>query len=162
VRGIITYPLPNAVEDFKTAIRLNDGSYFPYYYMADHKIKIGEYTAAIGFCEHALKCAPSREDESQLYSWMGVCMAELGRPRSEAERLFRRAKEIDPNSEIATVNYERFLESFQNGVELPARRWEVEIGPPWEEETFVFERQKQTKWKELDRRRSLQNVLQPT
>ena len=95
-RGILTYPAPNAVDDFRAAIQLGDQHYYPHYYLAHHSILTRNFEAAVSWCRQALERRPDRPIEAQLHFWLAIAQHHLGANQEEVIRLLAKAQEIDP------------------------------------------------------------------
>jgi tetratricopeptide (TPR) repeat protein len=143
VRGIVTYPSTEAVDDFRTAIRFHDPSYFPYYHLAQHFIQNSDFERGMEYCQLALSHHPSTPIESQLYDWLGVCFFEMRKPETEAEWFFRKALDVYPENVEASVNY-RYFKDHTNAKAAPApRSWKFSKVTQANEEEYVTARKKE-------------------
>jgi tetratricopeptide (TPR) repeat protein len=88
-RGLLSYPGPEAVEDFREATRLGEPSYHPYYFLAHASLVAGDLPAASRWCRQTLGHAPGRELESQLASWLAFAEAQAAAAPEQAAALVR-------------------------------------------------------------------------
>jgi tetratricopeptide (TPR) repeat protein len=131
VRGLVTYPEPTAIDDFREAIRLGEESYYPSYFLAHAALVRGQFVEAEAWCQRALQQRPPRETEVQLFEWMALCRAQAGAPREQVRELFGKAQQLDPEDPRIRHNRDVFEVSIANGASAPVDQWNIgEIKDP--------------------------------
>jgi len=96
VRGLVTYPSPEAVRDFREAIGLGEFSSAPYYHLAHWSFMGDEFTEAASWCEQALGRHPSAPIRARLLEMLAIARSYLGFDRKAIEPLFAEAEAVDP------------------------------------------------------------------
>lgn len=106
LRGTVTYPSDQAVEDFREAIRLGHQAYYPYYYLAHAALIAMDFTEVVSWCKKALERQPSPRIEAQLYFWLAMAKGHLDAGADEVHGLLQRAQELDPEKQPMQRNME--------------------------------------------------------
>lgn len=133
VRGMLTYPDRQALDDFQLADRLREINYIPYYYLAHSALTRKEYRDAREWCEKALARSPSVKVRAQLLEWLAMSRAEVTEwfDVDAIRALFKQAKELDPNN----ARIERNSSTFEEGIRASTGptvggHWLAEISSP--------------------------------
>lgn len=72
-RGLLTYPRPEALQDFRAAIERDDDTAIPYFHLAEDAIGRGNVDVAISFCDKALQRHPGKLLKATLLEWREYC-----------------------------------------------------------------------------------------
>jgi tetratricopeptide (TPR) repeat protein len=125
-RGMIRYPAPDSLEDFRKAIELGDSTYGPRYYLAHHAITTGNFQEGLLWARQALQKAPlsSLRIRAQLQGWTAICQAHLGTEREAVQTMFEEALAIDPQNADVQRNYRLFRNSPNGANDLQFSIWE--------------------------------------
>jgi tetratricopeptide (TPR) repeat protein len=104
IRGMLTYPHEQARADFRQAVKLGEKDYTPCYFLAHSGMLAGDYAEVDKWARLALDRKPSPRVAAQLYNWLAIAQSKLGAGREELLALFRRARELDPDSAAIRQN----------------------------------------------------------
>ncbi len=74
-------PPERAIAELKQMETLLPGKYYIQFFLGLSHMRIGGHEAALNYLETALNRDPKAEDVPTIYSYMGVCLKELGRYR---------------------------------------------------------------------------------
>ncbi|AMV29082.1 Tetratricopeptide repeat protein [Gemmata sp. SH-PL17] len=110
VRGIITYPGQQSIQDFRAAVEREETAVTPYYYLAHHSLSQSDFRSAIDWCRQALTRNSNQRIAAQLQGWLAVCQERLGESRDTVEAAFRKALDSDPTHGEVIENYRAFKE----------------------------------------------------
>lgn len=114
-RGVAARGAQEGEPYFQRALELGAGGYVPYYFMALASLERGEYEKAIKWGREAIKqSTPEHQGAARLHAFLAVCIAESGGDRAEAERLFQRSLELDPNDKEVNETYRIFRDLGQS------------------------------------------------
>jgi len=76
-----------AVAELQRMDELMPGKYYVKFYLGTHYLSMGEPVKALKFFDTALALDPKDEDIPSIYSYMGICMKDLGRYREAIDTL---------------------------------------------------------------------------
>lgn len=98
VRGTITYPAEQSLQDFREAIQLGEPSYYPYYNLAHAALMVEDDSTTASRCWEALERKPSHRIAAQLWAWLAVAEARLGKKPENIRDFLKKAQILDPDN----------------------------------------------------------------
>jgi tetratricopeptide (TPR) repeat protein len=122
VRGIITYPRDQAVEDFREAVRLGEDEYVPYYFLAHAALMRDNFGDVQIWTRRALSRQPKRVNEAELYAWLAIAEAYLGSDRNQVIQYFEKAQSLDPGNQEIRENAHLFRTT-PTAPSIPKHAW---------------------------------------
>ena len=116
-----------AIAELEKVDALMPGKYYVKFYLGSCHLFMNKLSEALVFFEEALKLDPKQEDIASIYSYMGVCLKDLGQYR-KAISVLERAEDCD-NERIDVYNlmgfchfklkeHEKAIQCFQNVVRI--------------------------------------------
>jgi tetratricopeptide (TPR) repeat protein len=129
-RGLAESSPAEAVKYFRRAAELGDEGYMPYYSLAMDAYDKGDYRTALHWAREALsRSNPDQQGAARLHGFVAGCIDLAGGAKQEADKLFRRAIELDPQDPAIKDAYTLFL------ADAPARPHAPPPAPRWRERT---------------------------
>jgi len=83
-----------AISELENMDRLLPGKYYVHFFLGTCHLALGEHGKALRFFETALALGPKEQDIPSIYSYMGVCLKDLGQFR-EAIAALHKAETLD-------------------------------------------------------------------
>jgi tetratricopeptide (TPR) repeat protein len=111
MRGLLTFPSEEAMQDFRKAIQLGEQYHVPYAYLARWHFMRNEFPVAAEWCEQALIHNPSPRIRAQLLEMLAISRSQLGFDSTVIESLFAQAQELDPDNSRINKNWTVFQET---------------------------------------------------
>jgi ribosomal protein S12 methylthiotransferase accessory factor len=116
-----------AIAELEKVDALMPGKYYVKFYLGSCNLFMNELSKALAFFEEALELDPKQEDVASIYSYMGVCLKDLGQYR-QAISVLEKAEGCD-NERTDVYNlmgfchfklkeHEKAIQCFQNVVRL--------------------------------------------
>ena len=116
-----------AVAKLKKADALMTGKYYIKFFLGSCHLAMNEPAEAIRYFEEALELGPRNEDMASIYSYMGICLKDLGQYR-EAIGVLEKAEHCDKERtdvynlmgfcHFKLKEHEKAIECFQNVIRL--------------------------------------------
>jgi tetratricopeptide (TPR) repeat protein len=125
MRGVVTYPGPGAVADFREAVRLGERCYPPYYFLAHDALIRGDWRETASWCERALQRDPSPKVAAQLYEWLAIARANLGAASDVVRGSFANALRLDPDNARIHSNAKLYEAAARDGLVPPLEHWDA-------------------------------------
>lgn len=85
---------PEALVQLKKADQILPGKYYIKFYIGLSLIKIGDPESALDFIQQALSLKPNEQEIASIYSYMGLCLKDLGR-YNEALKALKEGEKLD-------------------------------------------------------------------
>ncbi|MBL0732715.1 MAG: YcaO-like family protein [Desulfosarcina sp.] len=83
-----------AIIKLKAADKILPGKYYIKFYIGLSLVNIGEIESALDYFHQALELKPDKQEIASIYSYMGVCLKDLGR-YDEALNMLKKGEKID-------------------------------------------------------------------
>jgi tetratricopeptide (TPR) repeat protein len=108
-RGVLAYPAPAALADFRRAVELGADEVWPYYFLARHALEQGDRAGCAHFCDEALRRKSDPEVRDQLLEWQRWATQTVSLPSQvdgngdwveEAHRRYMKAEEAITGSQL--------------------------------------------------------------
>ncbi len=109
-RGIFLYAsdVVSAIRDFKVAIRGQDKTVWPYFYLAHHSLLAKEFDNCKSYCDTALSMKSIDSVRAHLLEFRAIASLELGNEMQTVESDFLSALELSVKEGSILRNYELF------------------------------------------------------
>lgn len=141
VRGFNTYPSPQAIEDFREAIRLGETNYIPFYFLAHAAFVRKDYREAAEWSRRALRANPSPRIRAQMLMVLAITKAHVPDEDGEVLRYSEEARELDPQDPWIQHNWRVIREAVAKPDEGPDHHWQ-EIPVAETAEEYVSKRER--------------------
>ena len=138
VRGILTFPAPEAIADLELAIKLGDQSYLPHLRLAFDALGKNDPVRLMKHCSRALEFELNTDARAILMAWLAISKDALGHPREEIEVLFREAIALNPDNEKVLAIQRIFLAEASHPTKSLSVRYS-DVTYPSEFRTFGLE-----------------------
>ena len=100
LRGSLTFPNPESLDDFRKAIELGAKSYVPYAYLAADALQRGDFAAAVDWVRKALLHRPDAKAEARLRQYMDIAVS-----RIDASKDAETSKPFEPSSFLSNEQF---------------------------------------------------------
>ncbi|MFC1813272.1 YcaO-like family protein [Thermodesulfobacteriota bacterium] len=116
-----------AVRELQKIDNLLPGKYYVKFYLGSSHLSMGEPETALQYFEQALDLGPTEQDIPSIYSYMGVCLKDMGKFRQALDKLQAGKKYDAERTDIYNLmgfchfklqEHEKAIKSFKKVIEL--------------------------------------------